>query len=153
MSPSIATEIEIAASPEMVRAKFLDFPSIATYSPDGFIKSIAPIVPGKTIEPGDILDVQLKGTAFKPVSVENTPQTFSWKGSLLGLFVGTHYFRFQPSQKTPGHTTLLHGEQFGGPLGFMIGENAFAKMIGVREESTKGFEGFNKDFKAWVERS
>ncbi|KAM3078062.1 hypothetical protein ACMFMG_002636 [Clarireedia jacksonii] len=153
MPAPIATDIEITASPETVRAKFLDFPSIAKYSPDGFIKSITPIVPGKSMEPGDLLDVQLKGTAFKPVLIENTPQIFSWKGSFAGLFVGTHYFHFQPSQKTPGHTTLAHGENFGGALGFIIGENALAKMMGFREETANGFEGFNKDFKAWVESS
>jgi hypothetical protein len=37
-------------------------------------------------------------------------------------------------------------------LGFIIGENGFAKMLGVREDTANGFEGFNKDFKAWVER-
>jgi hypothetical protein len=33
----------------------------------------------------------------------------------------------------------------------MIGDGAMGKMVGMREKTEKGFEGFNKDFKKWVE--
>ena len=36
-------------------------------------------------------------------------------------------------------------------MAFTVGEGAVAKMVGLNEKTRKGFEGFNRDFKKWVE--
>lgn len=70
---------------------------------------------------------------------------------MLGTFNGNHAFHFTESQTTKGATTFIQEEQFSGALAFIIGDNAIGNMIGFREKTRKGFEGFNADFKKWVE--
>jgi hypothetical protein len=83
---------------------------------------------------------------------ENSPTTFCWAGKgLLGTFNGNHAFHFTESQVTKGATTFIQEEKFDGLLTFMVGEGMVAKMIGMREKTKNGFEGYNRDFKKWVE--
>lgn len=70
---------------------------------------------------------------------------------MLGTFNGNHAFHFTESRLTKGATTFIQEEKFDGLLTFMIGEGAIAKIIGMREKTQNGFEGFNQDFKLWVE--
>jgi hypothetical protein len=45
----------------------------------------------------------------------------------------------------------VHEESFTGILAFMMGEGFVARSMGLRESTRRGFEGFNKDLKAWCE--
>jgi hypothetical protein len=69
------------------------------------------------------------------------------------MFNGEHAFRFEQSTKTQDGTTFVHEEKFTGILAFMIGEGFVARLIGLRKSTKEGFEGFNRDLKAWCERS
>ena len=78
---------------------------------------------------------------------ENSATALKWTGDLFGLFVGQHQFYYQPSQKTPGHTTFLQKEDFTGPLSYFVREGSSGGA------STKtNFEGFNKSLKASFEK-
>jgi hypothetical protein len=70
---------------------------------------------------------------------------------LLGTFTGNHAFRFTESEITKGATTFTQEEQFSGPSAFIIGDGAIGKMMGIKEKTKSGFEGFNTDLKKWVE--
>jgi hypothetical protein len=65
----------------------------------------------------------------------------------MGIFIGEHIFRFEPSTKTPGGTTFVQGEKFTGVLSWIINEGIVARAIGSREKAkgalrgTTGFEG------------
>jgi hypothetical protein len=52
-----------------------------------------------------------------------------------------------------GGTIFIHEEAFSGLLGPLMGEGFLAKNLGFREKTKRGFEGFNGDFKRWVEGS
>ncbi|KAK6523169.1 hypothetical protein TWF694_006064 [Orbilia ellipsospora] len=148
------TTIEIAAPPSTVRAKFLDFSQIPKYHPNGFFKSIAPLVPGQPLEPGLKMHNELDGMTIEPVLIENSPSVFRWGGSgLLGTFKGEHIFRFEPSSQTQGGTTFTHEEKFTGLLSFIMGSNVAANSIGLRASTQKGFEKYNVDLKKWCEGS
>lgn len=69
----------------------------------------------------------------------------------MGTFNGNHAFHFLESQSTKGATTLVQEEQFDGALAWMIADGMVGNAIGFREKTRKGFEGFNVDFKKWVE--
>ncbi|PSN59992.1 hypothetical protein BS50DRAFT_579511 [Corynespora cassiicola Philippines] len=145
--------VEIAASPEKVREKFLDFSQIPNYHKDGFFKAISPAVPDKPLEPGDVMHNTVDGMTFKPVVLENSPAALRWVGSIPGLFSGEHIFRFDPSTKTPGGTTFVQEEKFTGALQFLMGDNFFERSVGLKEKTQKGFEQFNRDLKRWCEES
>jgi hypothetical protein len=66
---------------------------------------------------------------------------------MMGMFNGEHAFRFMASAVTPGGTTLVHEERFTGAMTWCIGEGAVAGLLGVREKTRLGFEGFNEDLK------
>ncbi|PWY71781.1 hypothetical protein BO94DRAFT_578646 [Aspergillus sclerotioniger CBS 115572] len=153
--PAITTTVEIAAPPSTVRAKFLDFASIPSYTPTGFIRSIVPAdnKPPTTLQPGDKLTciVGYGKMTFTPVVRQNTPSLFSWIGSLPGVFTGEHRFVFEEIPNQPGRTRLVHEERFSGMLGFLMGGNLMANAAGWNENTRSGFESFNRDFKLWVE--
>ena len=124
--------------------------------------------------PGDVLDVVVGGGSmkFSPAVVvnhlflllvnlaeadfinkENSPQKFSWLGSLPYIFNGEHRFHFKESKQGGKSTLFVQEEEFSGVLGWVMGESYLAGMMGQTEKTKKGFEGFNRDFKAWVERN
>lgn len=70
---------------------------------------------------------------------------------MLGTFNGNHAFHFTESKVTPGATTFIQEEQFSGLLAFTIGDGVVGNSLGLREKTRTGFEGFNRDFKKWVE--
>ncbi|OJJ02133.1 hypothetical protein ASPVEDRAFT_131358 [Aspergillus versicolor CBS 583.65] len=159
----VSTSIEIAAPPTTVREKFLDFPSIPTYSPAGFIRSIEPndaSITGKNLKAGDKLEVTAGygKWKFSPVVEQNTEELFCWRGSVPGIFTGAHIFRFESvsGSDTAGsgvRTRLVHEERFSGLLAGVMGEGYLGSWLGMREDTRKGFESFNVDFKKWVESS
>ncbi|KAL3495918.1 hypothetical protein BJX62DRAFT_232805 [Aspergillus germanicus] len=154
----ISTSIEINAPPAVVREKFLDFPSIPTYT-SGFVGSITP-TPAKdphTLVPGDKLACVMGNMNFAPVVVRNEPAIFSWRGSVPFVFTGEHMFRFEEipptTQSGVSTTRLVHEESFSGLLAGIMGEGWMSSLSALRGDSIKGFEGFNADFKRWVEGS
>ncbi|BCS29795.1 SRPBCC domain-containing protein [Aspergillus puulaauensis] len=159
----VSTSIEIAASPATVREKFLDFPSLQTYSPTGFIRSIEPdgaSTAAKNLKAGDKIHVTAGygKWKFSPLVEQNTEELFGWRGSVPGIFTGAHAFRFESvsDSDTTGaeaRTRLVHEERFSGLLAGLMGEGYFGSLFGMREDTRKGFEGFNADFKKWVESS
>ncbi|KAL5337121.1 hypothetical protein BJX70DRAFT_399928 [Aspergillus crustosus] len=155
---SINTSIEINAPPTVVREKFLDFPSLPTYTPTGFVRSITPANPSTKpldLQSGDKLHCTMNYGKMKFTSTvaSNTPSEFSWSGSIPGIFAGTHFFRFEEVSSDSGKskTRLVHGEEFSGLLAGIYGEGWLGRLVGVREAGVKGFSGFNEDFKRWVE--
>ncbi len=75
-----------------------------------------------------------------------------------GLFTGAHAFRFESvsdseSSGAGARTKLVHEEKFSGLLAGVMGEGYFGSLFGMREDTRKGFEEFNVDFKKWVESS
>ncbi|KKK23471.1 hypothetical protein ARAM_003975 [Aspergillus rambellii] len=104
----VSATTEIAAPPATVRAKLLDFKSIPTYSPNGFIRSITPVADKlpPSLEAGDQLKCVVGYGKMKFTSsvLENSPSKFSWSGSFLGIFIGEHMFRFE---EVPGDKTGL----------------------------------------------
>jgi hypothetical protein len=109
-----------------------------------------------SLRPGDQLNISVGYGKFNisPLITENTPIQFSWKGSIPG-FSGEHIFRFEeiPGAVTEeqSRTKFIHKEEFTGLLSFMMGQNIFANLVGEAAKAKNGFDGFNKDFKAWVE--
>jgi hypothetical protein len=93
---------------------------------------------------------------FSLIVQENTSSLFSWRGSLLGIFVGEHMFHFEEipgsAEGDQSRTRFVQEEKFTGLISFVMGEGLLAKSIGTREDTKKGFEGFNRDFKTWVEQ-
>ncbi|RDW57025.1 hypothetical protein BP6252_13897 [Coleophoma cylindrospora] len=145
---TLTTKIEIAAPV----AAFLQFEKLPEYHPNGFFKSIRTATPNAPIEPGTKMQVVIEVGNLEPIILENSPSTFSWGGrGLLGTFNGNHSFHFTESETTKGGTTFIQEEQFSGLLAVTMGEGAIVKMIGLKEKTKKGFEGFNRDLKAWVE--
>ncbi|EPS35502.1 hypothetical protein H072_11072 [Dactylellina haptotyla CBS 200.50] len=150
----LTTSIEIAAAPNVVREKFLDFSQLPNYHKNGFFKSIGPAVKGEPYEPGLKMRNELKVMVIEPTLLENSPKCFSWMGNgLLGTFNGEHRFRFEPSTTTPGGTTFIHEEIFTGALSLLMGENLAARAAGLKKTTKEGFEGFNVDLKKWCESS
>ena len=143
---SLTTAITIEAPPSVVRAVLLNFPSYPEWNP--FITRIESPIPSPP--PGTQLKVLAANTSFDSVIVENTPERFSWRGKLFAewLFNGYHYFEFGPFGDIGenGETQsckLVHGEEFGGILGFLI----YFFIRGMTER------WFNKMNSAWKERA
>ncbi|KAI9714420.1 MAG: hypothetical protein M1820_000381 [Bogoriella megaspora] len=155
--PLLTTQIEIAAPPATVRAKFLEFTQIPTYHANGFIRQIAssndkaPTV----LTNGDQLNVIVGGGSmkFSPTVLENSPEAFKWRGSLPGIFTGDHAFRFKEAGSDGKTTLFVQEEEFSGIFGFVYGEGWLAGKIGQTEATRKGFSSFNEDLKKWVEGS
>ena len=142
----VTTSITIEAPPSVVRAVLLNFPSYPEWNP--FITRIESPIPSPP--PGTQIKVLAANTSFDPVIVENTPERFSWRGKLFAewVFNGHHYFEFGPfgDMGENGETEsckLVHGEEFGGILAFLI---SFV-IRGMTER------WFNKMNSAWKERA
>jgi hypothetical protein len=171
--PHLFTKIEIAAPPSIVRERFLQFEQIPTYSPNGFFKWVGPAEKNAPLEPGTRMHNVLEGMVIDPIILvssdqfqliergeqrlivekENSEKCFRWRGTWHEIFTGEHSFRFEQSENLKGGTTFIHEEVFSGLLGSLMGEGPLAKMLGFREKTKRGFEGFNGDFKTWVEGS
>jgi hypothetical protein len=167
----VHTEIEIAATPEQVRAvvsrlsictstvtdllqlKILDFPSYPEWQT--FIQSIAhaPSTDSPAKDPhaliaGDKLAVSISSTKPSPTVVANTANEFSWYGSVMGgALAGRHYFEFKESKDGKG-TIFVHGEAYEGWMTWIFGEG----WGGVLRRSVVGmYAGFCEDVKKRVE--
>lgn len=106
--------VDIKATPEQVRAVFLDFPKLGEWN--DVVKSITVISNHKEPVPGATLECKISNMNFKPIVVKNDETEFSWKGKLLSdsIFCGVHYFRFE--KLDDNSTRFYHGEDFEGWL-------------------------------------
>lgn len=66
--------------------------------------------------------------------------------------MASHAFRFK--EGVDGNSTLFEQEEnWGGLLGSaLLGKNFVAGLVGIRASTQIGFDGYNRDFKAWVEK-
>ncbi|UPX14744.1 uncharacterized protein EKO05_0005217 [Ascochyta rabiei] len=152
---SLRTSIEIAAPPEQVRLKFLDFATLSSYHSSCF-QSLSASKPGAELKKGDTVRVVMaNGTAFAGVVEENTPQKFSWTGTIPFLFTGTHSFHFAPSSASAQHapsTTFTQEETFSGALGWLLmGDGLLGKGVGVKLKTRRAWERFDRDLKSVCE--
>ncbi|KAF1962723.1 hypothetical protein CC80DRAFT_487213 [Byssothecium circinans] len=145
---SISTTIEIASPPETVRAVFMDWQNFKTWNQR---MALTPLEPSDRapadLQPGDKIKVDLKGTVFRPVVVENSPGAFKWLGSLYGLFDGQHEFYWKKSSVTPGGTTFVQQENFTGPLSWFVRDGSSGGT-----QTKTNFEGLNQELKAESEK-
>jgi hypothetical protein len=75
----------------------------------------------------------------------NTPEQFSWLGSLPFIYTGQHDFFFHPSPSDPNVTLFKQQESFSGLLAWAMGsdnpESSSSKKV------LKGWTKFNEDLK------
>ena len=169
--PLVRTEVEIAATPEQVRAavsrlfirsstvtdlmqlKILDFSSYPKWQT--FIQSVAhapsahsPVKDPYDLIPGDKLAVSVGSTKLFTNVASNTTNEFSWYGSMLGgAIAGRHYFEFMESKSGMG-TVFVHGEAYDGWMTWLFGEG----WGGVLRGPVVGmYAGFSEDVKKRVE--
>jgi hypothetical protein len=129
-------------------AKFVDWANYNSWTKVFIITPVNPSKQPKDLQPGDKIKVDSKGFKFTAEIVENSPSSFQWAGGLPvpGLMSGVHQFHFQPSQETPGGTTLVHKEDFSGMLSFVTKENW---KLGAQAKAD--MEEFNHDIKGATE--
>ncbi|KAG4416857.1 hypothetical protein IFR04_009999 [Cadophora malorum] len=152
--PTITSTIRIAASPEVVREKFLDFSWIPEHKPAVFKSIQTPDKPSPSLGDGDriIFTTSLGGKASTVEAriASNRPDEFSWGGLPFGLLHGVHSFRFVGVDDGRA-TNFVHGEDFSGLLGFLFGGGYLARLIGLAEEIKLQYSAFSIDFRKWVE--
>ncbi|KAF2437417.1 hypothetical protein P171DRAFT_449995 [Karstenula rhodostoma CBS 690.94] len=84
--------------------------------------------------------------ATNPTIVENSLERFAWDGGWKGIVLGRHFFEFQPSKATWGHTTFVNREELSGVL----------MAINFLDKTRKAGPGFNmmsrdlKRMKPWA---
>ncbi|TAQ85445.1 hypothetical protein B7494_g6223 [Chlorociboria aeruginascens] len=147
----ISTSVFIDAPPNVVRSKFLDFPSIPLYHRSAsLMESLTPPAGkrGIDLEPGDRIKHQIRrGITFTPTVTQNDQTTFGWQGiwpfSWIPLFSGRKRFQFLPSAN--GGTLFVQEEEWNGILGLVM---AFRF---AREQVILIFSEFNKDLRKWCE--
>jgi len=144
---TIKTSIDIAAPPSVVRQTFFDFASYPEWNP--FITSIES--PDPSIPAGTRLKFVAQGRVIQPVVAENTPDSFNWKGVLIGewFFGGHHFFNFEPlgdigDNGETTHCRFVHFEQFTGIAVWLL-------MLLIRSQTEKGFKEMNDALKARAE--
>ncbi|CAO2658224.1 Nn.00g059470.m01.CDS01 [Neocucurbitaria sp. VM-36] len=149
---NITSGIDVATPPEVVRAKFLDLESLPRYR-QAFFGSINPLAPTKSLEPGHKVRVAFSAVGQNKDAeiLANTPSQFQWCGSIALIFTGNHSFKFEPSTSIPSGTNFTQEEVFSGALAFLMGENLVARQFRFAARTVKGWEGFNRDMKAWCE--
>ncbi|HJK92744.1 MAG TPA: SRPBCC domain-containing protein [Polyangiaceae bacterium LLY-WYZ-15_(1-7)] len=115
--PTVRTEIEIDASPEVVWQVLTDLGTYADWNP----VVMAPRCRGP-LGPGADFDFRLKlgflEAPIEAVIVRADGSELRWEGPRRKLQKplarGSHYFRLEPIGE--GRTRVVHGEEFGGPL-------------------------------------
>jgi hypothetical protein len=128
------TEIEINASPELVRSKFLAFDKWGDWNS---------VIPQIAIKTGNLNNLKTKPTldltlnfgrkndpAPAPVSpkvYENSAEVFNW-GFNIGVLKAVHVFIFEPIDEGK-KTRLVHYEKMEGVLKFVMNEKMKASMV------------------------
>ncbi|KAA8499065.1 hypothetical protein FVE85_6650 [Porphyridium purpureum] len=143
MVASVETEIEVAAPPEVVWKRLMDFGSYAAESWNPMLLRVEGEARlGSTLSV-DVKQPEMSMMTFTPVVVTMDPMhEFAWNGKLFfpGLFDGEHRFKLVPSADGQ-HTTFFHSESFSGLLVYLF----FSESM--RANITKGFESMNEALK------
>lgn len=148
--PLISRTIVIDRSPEVVRSTFLDFPSHAKWNP--FFVKFEVVGDTKEVVKGTQfnIDMMLKGdkspTNMKPTVLVNNEKELRWKGKLFAdfVFVGEHYFYFNPIQGGKA-TEVVQSEEFGGILAPVL------LAIGMIAKTEERFGDLNEGLKKEAE--
>lgn len=112
--PTVHTEIEVAASPETVRSVFFNWAAYPSWNNNFRLTPPEGKLP-QDLAKNEYINVEIVGgMKFKPYVTRNEADGFSWLGFGYYIFNGEHQFSWKPSQKTPGHTTLVQKEDFSG---------------------------------------
>ena len=147
------TEIEIDASPEVVRSKFLDFEKWGEWNA---------VIPEITVRSGDLnslktkptlelmLDFGRKGDPAKapvfPEVYDNNKERFVW-GFRKGILISAqHVFIFESINNGKG-TRLVHYEKMKGML------KAFLMTKKMKTNMTEKYNAMNEAFKTFCEKS
>lgn len=134
----LRTEILIPARREHCYAQLVEFASYASWSP----------VHRRVKRTGQVLSLWLKGRIPMRLSAnirrEEPPRALAWGGGLAPWLLDVHhYFELEALDD---HTHLVHGERFGGVLGFV-----FAKFAG--KSLLARYRTFNEAFAERCQRS
>ena len=104
-----------------------------------------------SLSPGSTLKFRVNGRDIESTLMENTSDTFSWIGILLGgwFFQGHHFFRFEPFGEVSedGETRgckLVQEEEFSGIAAWVLG------ML-IRRDTERGFVEMNEGLKVKAE--
>ncbi|OAL43959.1 hypothetical protein IQ07DRAFT_260686 [Pyrenochaeta sp. DS3sAY3a] len=147
----VRIEVEIAATPEEVRAVVLDFASYPQWH-SSFIKSLTPIPehnPPLNLAKGDKIRAAFHGSTVDVAVIANMPSDFRWRGSsFFGAFAGEHFFQFLDSKITDGGCTMVHGEHYDGWLSIIVREG---KLGFARNAILALYGGYSNDLKQRVE--
>lgn len=143
------TEIEIDASPEIVRSKFLEFEKWSEWNT---------VIPEIAIKSGDLNDLSTKPTLdlmlnfgrkgdpakapVYPYVYDNNEEVFNW-GFRKGILISAeHVFIFESINNGKG-TRLVHYEKMKGMLkAFIMTKKTRANMIAKYNEMNEGFKTF-----------
>ncbi|KAH8174697.1 hypothetical protein LIA77_06116 [Sarocladium implicatum] len=147
MGYKLNSTIEIQASPAVVRATLLDFPSYKNWSEWSITNQKDVTASGAKAQSGDTLSVVMPFGSFSPTVQDNKPELFAWLGSLPYIFTGRHEFGFNESKTTPGGTTFTQFEEFTGLASFLMAEG-----WSMRKNSAATWEKFDQDLKAEAEK-
>ena len=132
-STTVFTELEINASPELVRAKFLEFDKWGEWNT---------VIPKIAVHSGDLDNIKTKPTIeltldfgrkndpaqapVYPKVYENSAGVFYW-GFNIGLLKAAHVFLFEPIDEGK-KTRLVHYEKMEGVLKFILNEKMKISM-------------------------
>lgn len=141
------TEIQINASPEVVRAKFLDFEKWSSWND---------VIPKIAVKSGDISKLETKPkldltldfgrkndpsqAPVNPVVSENNATVFNWGFKLWFFLSAEHVFLFEPINNGKG-TRLVHYEAMNGILkSFVMSEKTKANMTNRYNSMNQGLK-------------
>ncbi|TDZ15557.1 hypothetical protein Cob_v011485 [Colletotrichum orbiculare MAFF 240422] len=139
---SVATEVEIAASPATVRSVFLDWPRYKEWTKVWTMETKDAATKASEVKSGDFVNVNLKGYAFSPEIWQNSEELFQWNGSVPYVFSGAHSFHIRASSKTPGGTTFTQSEDFSGAFAFLM-----KPFWGFEKSTLTNWREFDQDIK------
>jgi hypothetical protein len=149
-STTAFTELEINASPEFVRAKFLEFDKWEEWNS---------VIPKIAIKTGDINNLETKPTLdltldfgrkndpaqapVYPKVYENSAEVFHW-GFNIGLLKAAHVFIFE-SIDDGKKTRLIHYEKMEGILKFIMSAKMKASMLREYDKMNKALKRISEE--------
>jgi len=138
----LRTEIEIAASPQVVWNVLADFARYHEWNPfvtrvDGALREGAHLEVTLSLPESSDLEIHPSLLVVRPA------EELRWRGTMLAgfLLAGEHFFQLEPTDA--GGTRLVHGEDFSGILVRFLGKKL--------TETVRGFVYMNTALKRRVE--
>ncbi|RSL68049.1 hypothetical protein CEP54_002948 [Fusarium duplospermum] len=143
---SVKAQIEILASPTVVRSVFLGFDRYQQWQQGWDIRPADTTKKPLELKSGDKIRVSMHGMVFNPEVITNDPECFTWEGSIPWIVKGRHYFSFYPSKENPGGTTFIQSEDYSG--GFVTLFGSWVKT----DQPNENWNAFNAALKKEAER-